>query len=708
MEVAPILRQHCSLALAEIVERAMNPNPDLRYQNTEEMLSDIRHLRDNDPRVRRWKRTRTIACIVLSFLFLVGGLSTFAGLRQAERDQRTEAEFHRVEAEVHRTEAETQRTEAEAQRTEAEAQQTIAKTQTREARIQEMHVQAANSAEALRSGDRYGAIAFALDATPDENDIWMGIQHIPEAKKALADALGVYDMSDGFMPHRTIILPSETMGLAIAPDGSSFAAMSFGRLSVFAPESGELLAELPAIESGLADARYTGINTIAFASSDGLALYDLARMSVIWNGTEATTIAVSADCSIIACVNRDDTVADVYSIDGIVQSEIDFGSRQMWTASNDRFGNPGGRVFELNEDGSLLAVSFSNGSLEIFNTKDGSGYIEIFDASEYVYFEGGFHGKYFAFSAANDEGSVFSVIDTQRYIQTISTTLPDRIGVYADKDGIYMSLNEINVSIDPETAVQMPIDHDPRECIAGGFRIEGNLSSPVVRIEKFLSHSDKEILVYDRSYAHNEARLNLRGDRLMLFSFNHFRLYDIDGSLATETTIPNPGQVYDQQYRRIDGASYLEVFYYDGSVHKYSGDDGVLIGSKSIPPPDPSMYEEFETEYLQITAPLHGFPSAYDISTGSLIRELERDAYLTYVTQVEDFVVTEYISATGQRYGLLLDGRTCETLACIPYLCDLVGDRLIIDIQSSGSIRETRIYETGELIEMARAVLSAT
>lgn len=59
-------------------------------------------------------------------------------------------------------------------------------------------------------------------------------------------------------------------------------------------------------------------------------------------------------------------------------------------------------------------------------------------------------------------------------------------------------------------------------------------------------------------------------------------------------------------------------------------------------------------------------------STGEHLRELESDAYLTYVTQVGDYVVTEYISAQGQRYGLLLDGQ-CRTLAEMPGLCDILA-----------------------------------
>ena len=169
--------------------------------------------------------------------------------------------------------------------------------------------------------------------------------------------------------------------------------------------------------------------------------------------------------------------------------------------------------------------------------------------------------------------------------------------------------------------------------------------------------------------------------------------------------LPDAGQVYDQQYRRNNSGPFLEVIYYDGTVRKYSGDDGTLIAVEKTTPPDPSLYDEYTTDNLHITSPLHGTPAAYDILTGTLIRELEKDANLTYVTQVGEFVITEYLSLKGERYGLLLDGKTCETLAFIPNLCDIVGERLIIDNRSSGSLRETRLYSTEELIEIARILL---
>ena len=78
---------------------------------------------------------------------------------------------------------------------------------------------------------------------------------------------------------------------------------------------------------------------------------------------------------------------------------------------------------------------------------------------------------------------------------------------------------------------------------------------------------------------------------------------------------------------------------------------------------------------------------------------LEEDAFLTYVTQVGDLIITEYVSAQGERYGLLLD-ESCQVLACMPNLCDVTGDMLVFDYPS-GNLRQCRIYSLQELMALA-------
>ena len=83
--------------------------------------------------------------------------------------------------------------------------------------------------------------------------------------------------------------------------------------------------------------------------------------------------------------------------------------------------------------------------------------------------------------------------------------------------------------------------------------------------------------------------------------------------------------------------------------------------------------------------------------------ELEKDSYLTYVTQLGEYIVTEYISAAGQRYGLLLNDRL-ETLAYLPDLCDIAGDQLVFDY-GSGNLRQCRLYSLQELVSLGETYL---
>ena len=81
------------------------------------------------------------------------------------------------------------------------------------------------------------------------------------------------------------------------------------------------------------------------------------------------------------------------------------------------------------------------------------------------------------------------------------------------------------------------------------------------------------------------------------------------------------------------------------------------------------------------------------------MKELEKEAYLTYVTEYGDYLVTEYVSADGARYGLLLN-QDLETLAYLPDLCDMVDGTLIFD-EKNGELRSSPIYSLEELLTLA-------
>ena len=151
--------------------------------------------------------------------------------------------------------------------------------------------------------------------------------------------------------------------------------------------------------------------------------------------------------------------------------------------------------------------------------------------------------------------------------------------------------------------------------------------------------------------------------------------------------------------RRPCPTSYLEVIYNDGLCRAWSAKDGTLLWEQQGEVPDGSVFEEFFTDHLRIESPLHGTPVAYDRKSGKLVSTLEEDSYLTYVTQVEEGVICEYVSAQGDRYGLLMD-EECRVLARLPKLCDIVDGTLVFDY-SSGNLRQSRIYSTRELIALA-------
>ena len=91
----------------------------------------------------------------------------------------------------------------------------------------------------------------------------------------------------------------------------------------------------------------------------------------------------------------------------------------------------------------------------------------------------------------------------------------------------------------------------------------------------------------------------------------------------------------------------------------------------------------------------------YDKETGKELYTLAHDDYLTYVTQVGDQLLTEYITAQGTRYGLLLDSNG-SAIADIPELCDILPDGTLVFDDMRGNLRQSRIYSMQELLALAK------
>lgn len=708
-KVVPLSPETVSPAVSDIIRKSMDPDPDLRYQTAEEMLAAFEHLHENDPRARRHKKRAALTAVSLAALFLLGGTSTFAGLRGMEQAAQIAEEEER------------------------QAKESLAAVR--------------RSESAYQSGDLQSAVEFAVQA------LHTGGPYRSEAQKALTDALGVYDLSDGFKSHLLLALPSEPVKVVLSPEGTRVAAMTNGELVVFETEGGERLASLPAEPSALSDVVFRDENTILYAGESGIRAYDLTADQELWSGQAATGISLSADGATAAAVYKDESVAVVYdAATGAVRRAVDFYGLSQDAPEGESLADPENDLFVLNGDGTRLAVSFSNGALWVFDLEDSGNDLEIYDRSDYIEFEGGFFQQYFAFTATKTNESVFASLDLDRVEQTDGAMDTTPFHTQAGESGIYVCWGDTLVKLDPETGEQAEAAYLEEGDIArfvksgdytltvrsdssrstsasrtfyifdGGARLLGTYQTenrvdfaqvagqyvaaacrdhPSVRILRLKSRSDAEIFQYDPSCVHDEARLSADRSTVMLYRYDKFQLYRIDGTLISETELPDAGEIYDQQFRRDEAGSYLEVIYNDGLIRKYSAEDGRLLSEQPGETPDESLYEEFLTDRFRITSPLHGTPAAYDRQTGALVRELESGAYLTYVTQVGEFIVTEYFSTDGERYGLLLDGE-CRTLAKLPGLCDIVGDTLVFDDTARGSLRVSRIYSIEELLAMAQ------
>ncbi|WP_050698582.1 protein kinase domain-containing protein [Anaeromassilibacillus senegalensis] len=692
-EVAPLSPRAFSPAVIAIIQKAMEPDPARRYQTAEEMLYALEHLWENDPRTKRRRRRICAVTALLAGIFLLGGGAAFTGLKQMEQRQSA-------------------------------------------------YALAEYAQSALRKGDVQGAVHYALEAMPEEKTIFSAGE-IPQAQKALTDALGVYDLSDGLKSHLTVELPSEALKVTLSPDGTRLAALYAYRIMVVDTETGEQLADLPAQPTAAADLCFLNENALVYAGESGLSAYDIGAGKQLWCGQAATHLALSADNGRVVGVYGAESHATVYdAATGAAVQTVDFSGRsQHVLPGGGILADPEDSLLALNGDGSLLAVSFEGGGLSLYDLVSGED-AEIFDTSAFTHFEGGFYKQYFAFSAWNTTECIFAVVDTQTMEQTGGFSAQTPFQLQVDDRGICVASENVLVQIDPVTGERKELAYTSADMlkfarggghtlasigggayflfdddaqiiaqgeretgcellgIAGPYAVLASRETPVVQILKLESHSEALLLSYDPSYPHAEARLSADGKTVMLFQYDRFYLLSREGELIARTDIPDAMRVYDQQYRREGGESRLEVIYEDGTVRAYSATDGSVLWERQGEKPDESLEESFELSQWRIKAPLHETPVVYDKRTGKPYKELEKDSYLTYVTETGDYMITQYLSGQGERYGLLLN-RDFETLAYLPGLCDVVGETLVFD-DDLGNLRQSRIYSLQELKALAK------
>ena len=704
-DVMPIHVPEVSPAISRIIQKAMAPDPADRYQSAQEMLDAFEHLHDNDPRMKKHKRRVKVTAAVLAGLFLAGGLGSFTGLRQMERAEQAA----RIEAE------------------QSEAEQRSAK---------QALAAVGESESAYRQGNLPLAAQRALDALKLESP------YAAQAQLALTNALGVYNLSDSFRPDKTIELPSEPLHMVLSPGGTRLGVVTAFQANIIDLKSGEALLPLPMEPSALSEMIFLDENRLIYAGEGAVTAYDLAAGASVWTGQAATGLALSGDGTRLAALYKDEGQARIYdTASGELIQTVSFRGRCQAVVANDVLADAKNDLFALDQTGNQLAVSFSDGTLVLFHLSSGEE-LELFQAKPDSRFEGGFFQNYFAFSSWDGNEAVFAAVELTQLVQVSGFSTQTPFHVQANEEGIFLSNDNLMVQLDPETGDQTELAYPEQDItlfrsqnrytiaattgqsgeifdsrgqklmsfemeypcdflqISSRYAAVGSRDTASIRLLKREEHQDANLFSYDPIYRHTEARLSADGSKVMLFSYNGFCLYSMDGSLVAQMEFPDAQQVYDQQFRREDdGSSYLEVIYNDGMRRSYSAQDGSLMEEHMGDKPDETLYEEFFTDRLRITSPLHDTPAAYDRETGELVSLLEEDAYLTYVTQTGDCIITEYVSAQGERYGLLLNEQ-CQVLARMPNLCDVIGDTLVFDYPS-GNLRQSRIYSLQELIALA-------
>lgn len=690
--VVPLDKSICSEAVSRILQKAMNPQPDERYQTAKEMLNAFLRLHKNDPRAVRHRRHMITAAAFFAIMLLAGASLIFIGLKQMQQRENALA-------------------------------------------------LAEYSANAFAAGDISGAVENALAAIPKEKSIF-NAPVTANAQRALADALGVYDLSQNFKPLDALALPGAPFDFALSPGGTRLAVVYAYETAVFDLEKLKELAVFPTQQSALSDCAFLDETRLVYAGEDGLTCADVKTGKTIWKAEIATTLAVSADKSTIAAVDRDSDYASFYSAqDGKKIAERSFDGLHLTVPANDIFADAKNDIFALNADGSMLAISFSNGGFVIYDCENPDNDLIIYDESGYDRFSGGFCGKYFAYAANKDDGAQFGIIDAKEGTYAGGYDAEDEMMIQADENGVYLAVGRLIEKIDTAAMAELEMAYldadiasfavrhiagkeytlaasrDNRfmfydsgagmmsadECseicdftiLGEGFAVLGNRSDPSLRVLS-LDKGDKEALfTYDARYAHDEARVSRDKNTMMLFSYQGFRVYAKDEKLIADVELPDSDNIYDQQFESDKDSSWLEVIWYDGTRRQYSAADGAMIKETKGEAPDKSLVEEFETDKYRIVSELHSAPAVYSASSGKKVATLETEDFLTYVSQFGDCIITEYISAQGGRYGLLLNDKL-QTIAVLDGLCDISGDKLVFDY-GDGNMRQSRLYSLEEL-----------
>ena len=474
------------------------------------------------------------------------------------------------------------------------------------------YVLAEYSRAALAAGDPDTALLLALEALPQslakpERPL------VAEVEMALSDALMVYNTGDEFKPHKSVALPSSPGKIVLSPDERYAAALCLYELVLIDTETGELIKTLPTMHSAVNDAVFLDNGVIAYTSADGLAAYDIAADSRLWLQRPATRLALSSDGATLAAVNADEARAYLYSTDGTDLTSVNFNGSKLRIPIAEAFYNPNNTLFELNADGSRLAVSFDDGSLSIANTTLGS-ISTINTADPSAIYNGGFFGDYLAYAVTvpaplsskfnvyyvstdstfglesssqfipyiADEGILFAVggevfaflPETQqtRHVYSAGGTIEalataNDVLLACDSRGAYRFVSHTTTSYSSDYVCNFAD-------LGATYAITAGYNSKAIRILKRGTSAGKALFEYDTTYQFSEARVHNATERAVFFSYRGMRSCDLDGNIVGEVEFPEPMSVKDTLYA-ADTGNVLVI--YDNALLIYSCLDASLV-----------------------------------------------------------------------------------------------------------------------------------
>lgn len=734
-EVKPITDFPVNPTIARIIQKAMEPNPDRRYQSAEAMLRDFERLHESDPRSIRRRRRMVCMAALCACVLAIGGLLTFVGLRQQNR-------------------------------------------------LSENLVAAGNSREALQAGDVDLAVAEALKALPEERG-WLDPPYAPEAQRALANALGVYDLSDSYKPYRLIALkspvsgePVKPMKAALSPDGSMTAVLvnelENWWIYVYDTDTGGEITHEPlkAAPSAGADFLFTERGALLYAGENGLTSYNLTSHSIEWStGRPAMKIALSGDQTTAVTVYRDENFAAVWNAETgeALGREIDFHGRSMKVLASDWNDEASHTLFTLNSTGEWLAVSFADGSVSLYYLPERNE-IAVYDAGETDCkgFEGGFYREFFTIVANGGSRSYFMIVGLED-VQPLHFAEDTRaFHVQTDTDGIYLYrpardvVSQLNPYAETDegfiirelaqteakiTAFRKEGNRTLVTCadgtwflfdengdairqfsastksngadVGGDFFLIMNQDACSLNIQRWKRHpATDDDFSYDRHIFHLEANVNSDKETALLFWRNEFSVIDKDGHVLAAVEIPEREKLRDQQYRRVGDTDrlgrtvsedYLELWYESGLVRGYSVKDGSALFAEQGPTPESlgastTRHEEIlETEHYRVVSPLNATPELYDKDTGKRIAPLEADGNLTYIYETESGLIAHYMrdDDAHTRFATLLD-EDGQVIADLPQFTDALPDDALVFDDTVGNLRLCRIYSIQSLIALGK------